>query len=228
MVTTTKTKRTPTQKHVAKLASDGLEIASLRPALQEIERWIEYMKLDMDFKPIRITPVIQTQGKRVRTGSFTPDLVYKDKDGNGSHEIHISSEYLDRPAIEIAATVRHELIHAKNFQDGIRDTSNNGIYHNKKFLESATAYGLVMDEFNDKNGHGITKGFTPVYDAVIRQELAPDDDAFKLVRVLNETKRKTKAPVKMLKWACPCGTIVRCAVKLTAVCTKCTKPFVKV
>ena len=34
-----------------------------------------------------------------------------------------------------------------------------------------------------------------------------------------------KAPTKMKKWVCKCGTIVRCAVDLNATCDDCETKF---
>jgi hypothetical protein len=208
----TKTKKTKVTKQI-----EGLTLASIIPATQEIERMIDYFKQDMDFQKIRVTPIIQTSGKRAVLGHFTTERVWIDKDGNESHEIQVSAEFLDRPWLAIAATVRHELIHMKNCECGIEDTSNGGTYHNKKWLVAANHYGLVMEEPTKKNGHGLTKGFNPVYEAVVLAELQPNDAAFNLIRKQTAAKSKNKKKSKMIKWSCECGKNVRAAVSLEGV-----------
>jgi hypothetical protein len=199
-----------------------LQIESLRPALAEVERMIEYFRQDMDFQNIRITPVIQTQGQRKCYGRFTLDEIWKTNDGKGSHEIQISAEHLARPAIDIAATVRHELIHAKNWEGSVKDCSNNGKYHNGKFKASAESYGLICHEKTASNGHGITT-LDPVYAAQVLGELQPDDTAFALARQLL-AKRKPKQKTTMSKWTCGC-TIIRAAVEVAATCDACGETF---
>ena len=221
MVTTTK--KTKATKIVS--ADDvGLEVLSLRPALAEIERMIEYARQDMDFKDIRITPVPQTQGQRECYGHFTKEKIWQTRDGKGSHEIQISTEHLARPAIDIYATVRHELVHAKNFECGIDDTSRGGSVHNRKFKTSAESYSLVCGERTDKNGYGITT-LDPVYAAQVLAELQPNDDAFYLQRQIL-AKRKPKAKTAMLKWTCGC-TNIRAATEVQATCNACGEKFSK-
>lgn len=218
MTTATKTKKTPKQVK-------GLQIESLRPSLAEVERMIEYGMLDMPFKDIRITPVIQTQGQRNVLGHFSlDDKRWVNSDGKGSHEIQISAEHLARPAIDIYATVRHELIHALNFECGISDCSGNN-YHNGKFKATAESYGLVCQEKTKNNGYGITT-LDPVYAAQVLAELQPDDSAFTLARRILAA-RKPKAPTKMLKWSCGC-TNIRAAVEVVATCGTCGEVFSKV
>jgi len=224
--TATKVQRKRTTKEDAASLKPGLEIDSLAPAYKEIERMIAYFREDMGFRDIRITPVIQTQGKRRSCyGHFTSAKVWKTKDGMQSHEIQISAEHLTRPAMDIATTIRHELVHASNCENAIVDTSNGGTYHNKRFLQSASAFGLEMAPKTTTNGHGITKGFTAVYEAIVAQELQPDDGAFTLARQIVAAKPKTKG--KMNKWSCECTTI-RAAVEVVAVCQKCDSSFLMV
>ena len=71
------------------------------------------------------------------------------------YEINISSATLDRPIEETTATLLHEMVHEHNLENGIKDTSNNGVYHNKRFKERAESHGLVVSH-HDKYGWTIT------------------------------------------------------------------------
>ena len=228
MVTKTKTNK--------KVTAKGLVQVSQIPAEIEIERMVDYFKQDMGFKDLRLTAKVQTQGKqRSFYGSATKQIVYKSDDGKGSYELQISSEHLNRSAMQIATTVRYILVLFKAFEDGVRVTSGtNDIYHNRKFLDIGTHYGLdlyVTSELESsvfkKHGFGLIKGFNPIYEAIVLQELKPDDSAFTVVRQIIEAKKKTKAPTKMIKWTCECGVNVRCAVDLDATCNECGTDFVK-
>jgi hypothetical protein len=205
--------------------AEGLVIDSLRPAMYEIERIINYLRADMDFHDLHIVPVIQTSGKRKTLGHFFADKWQGKTEKDKIHEVQITAERLNRTAMETTKTLRHELVHAKNYELGIKDTSNSGTYHNRKFKASAEKYGLVCDEPNKKYGHGHTR-LSAILEAQILAELQPDDKAFDKARIVLEGKPKAK-PSKMLKWSCGC-TIVRAAVELLATCEKCSETFIKV
>jgi hypothetical protein len=215
--TKTRTKRTPKQL-------PGLWQQSLIPAMTEVERYVDYAKRDMGFKDIGITVVIQSQGQRNCYGYFTNDEVYKSTSGKDSHEIQISSEHLARPGIDIYATVRHELVHANNWECGVKDCSNKGNYHNRKFKASAESYGLVCHEKTTSHGYGITT-LDAVYAAQVIVELQPDDNAFTLARKIL-ANRKPKAKTAMLKWTCGC-TNIRAATEVTATCHACGEVFAR-
>jgi len=73
-------------------------------------------------------------------GHFAPDS-WKD----GHHEILISSESLSRGPEATLGTLIHELAHASANAQGIRDTSNNNRYHNKKFKMIAENMGIELE-----------------------------------------------------------------------------------
>ncbi len=65
-------------------------------------------------------------------------------DGQAYREINICAEYINRPISEVAGTMLHEMAHLYNLIHGVKDVSNNGYYHNKKFKETAEAHGLAI------------------------------------------------------------------------------------
>ena len=224
----TKTKRTKSEQVEQVEQVAGLTQQSLIPALAELERMVDYAKQDMDFQDMKITVVIQTQGKRACYGHFTEAKIWTDGKGNESHEIQISAEHLLRGGWAIFATVRHELNHGKNCELGVKDTSNDGRYHNKIWLVSSTQYGLDCEEKNKINGYGITKGLSPWYKAIVEQEFQPNEEAFSLVRKQLAAKVKTKAKVKLHKFVCECqGNAGRFPkVETNATCDDCEEKFV--
>ena len=215
----------------------GLDIVSLQPALAEIERMIQFFRDDMSFtKGLRVTPIIQTRGRANTKGHFSLAPLYVDKNGNGSHELQICSESLMLPAIEIAAIVRHELVHALNVECGVQDCSKNGIHHNKKFKAVAEQYGLVCEEFGDskegkakrkRHGYGMT-AFSEVYKFMVETTLKPDDSAFTVARKVVEKQRQDKQPTNSVKWDCGCTSLTTYkTLDLQAVCQRCGNVFVR-
>ena len=53
------------------------------------------------------------------------------------YEINISSATLNRPIEDTTATLLHEMVHEYCLENGIKDTSNNGVYHNRRFKKQA-------------------------------------------------------------------------------------------
>ena len=62
-----------------------------------------------------------------------------------THELNLSADYLNRPIENVVATLIHEGCHLYALQKGIKDTSNRGVYHNKRFKELAEARGLHIE-----------------------------------------------------------------------------------
>ena len=59
------------------------------------------------------------------------------------YELNISAFSINRPAIEIAEVILHEQCHLFNILNDIKDCSNYGRYHNRKFKVTAENHGLV-------------------------------------------------------------------------------------
>ena len=53
-------------------------------------------------------------------------------------------------------------------ETGIKDTSNNGVYHNRRFKEQAEAHGLTVDH-HEKYGWTITSPSEELLDFIIFQ-----------------------------------------------------------
>ncbi len=53
---------------------------------------------------------------------------------------------INRGIEETCGTLLHEMVHHYCFLNDIKDTSNNGVYHNRKFKEEAEKRGLIIDK----------------------------------------------------------------------------------
>ena len=61
-------------------------------------------------------------------------------------EIFLSGESLERGAVGTLGTILHELTHAYNYANEVKDTSNGNRYHNTKFKEQAEDFGLEIEK----------------------------------------------------------------------------------
>lgn len=102
-----------------------------------------------------VTPVITVrQDMRGRAyGWFVPNKIWTaGEDYEGSVEINICSQWLDRPLEEIAGTMLHEMCHHYAYIERKKDTSRYGYYHNKLFKEIAENHGLTVEYVNNYHG----------------------------------------------------------------------------
>ena len=127
-------------------------------------------------------PIISLKKTPSAYGHITCSKVWQ-AGGENKYEINISSATLDRPIEETASTLLHEMVHEYCMETGIKDTSNNGVYHNRRFKEQAEAHGLTVDH-HEKYGWTITSpseelaarhpaAVRPAHPSLPRQRAAP-------------------------------------------------------
>lgn len=175
-----------------------------------------------------IEPVILIQGKikknTMGTCSCNPIWQKKEVEENKKYEITLSGKYLKRSLEEIVATLLHEMIHLYCSLNEIKDTSNNCVYHNKKFKEEAEKRGLQIGK--DKTiGWSITSLTESTKNLIKTFNI--DNKAFDYWRNAVEIK-SDKPKVIMLKYECSCGVKVSSRKELNIICGLCEKKFEKV
>lgn len=160
-----------------------------------------------ELPPVALT--IQTRGKRLANGWFTYDPIWQDKKQKiQMHEINISAESLNRPYQEIMRTLLHEMVHLYCHQNGIKETSRNGTFHNKRFKDECEKHGLYYDEPADKKYGWAFPKLTP--DTVILIEGFDIDRKSFLIARVDETPSKATKKANSFKWVCPsCEDTVR-------------------
>ena len=84
----------------------------------------------------------------------------------GTHELNIGAGTLARPIEDVAATLLHEMCHLYCYENGIKDTSRNYTYHNKRFKATAESHGLAVTH-HDKYGWSITSPGDDLLDFVL-------------------------------------------------------------
>ena len=183
-------------------------------------------------------PTITIQSTVGAYGHVTTSKVWKTESGKASYELNIGADYLDRPIENIVATLIHEGCHLYAMQNGIKDTSNRGVYHNKRFKALAEDRGLIIEK-HSRYGWTIT---TPS-EATINFCIDNDLQEVLITRHTgitftgvgtgkngNGTPVKPTAPKKgnSIKWICPCcGAILRSTKILNIVCGDCNEKFIQ-
>lgn len=183
-------------------------------------------------------PTITIQSTVGAYGHVTTSKVWKTESGKASYELNIGADYLDRPIENIVATLIHEGCHLYAMQNGIKDTSNRGVYHNKRFKALAEDRVLIIEK-HSRYGWTIT---TPS-EATINFCIDNDLQEVLITRHTgitftgvgtgkngNGTPVKPTAPKKgnSIKWICPCcGAIVRSTKILNIVCGDCNEKFIQ-
>lgn len=163
-------------------------------------------------------------------------------DGEAHREINITAEYINRPISEVAATMLHEMAHLYNLTHGIKDVSNNGYYHNKKFKETAEAHGLHIEHHNTY-GWTVTTLAEDIADWLAQQPGMDDFTASRKTVFQIKTKTddgeddgngimptvnigRTNSKNRSIKYVCPhCRTIIRATRQVNVVCGDCNVPF---
>ena len=205
-----------------------VDIASVRPALAEIERAIQwtYHSFSGDrTEGLPVTVVLQTRGKRAtRCGYFQAEQ-WSTREGDDTHELSISTEFLNSEVVLIIATAVHETVHLYCNDAGIKDTSTGG-RHNRKFRDAAQLFQLECADPYDSVGYGSTSPSPELCEA-IEKEFKPDHAAFALFRKPDVPRESTN---KTVAWICGClKPTIRLAAKqeLDATCHICDTKFAR-
>ena len=185
-------------------------------------------------------PTITIQSTVGAYGHVTIAKVWKTKSGKASNELNIGADYLNRPIANIVATLIHEGCHLYAMQNGIQDTSNRGVYHNRRFKALAEERGLIISK-HPTYCWTITKPSERIYDFCNEYELKDilisrytghRSDNGNKTKGGSENGNPTTSVTKKgnsIKWICPkCGAIIRSTRNVNVVCGDCNIPFTKV
>lgn len=183
-------------------------------------------------------PTITIQSSVGAYGHVTTSKVWTNERGEATYELNLGAEYLTRPIENIVATLIHEGVHIYCMENGIKDTSNHGVYHNKNFKIEAEKRGLIIDR-HDKYGWTITSPDMPVIDFCIANGLTDIEIArnsgFSFTGIGTGSNGGTtppkapKKPSSTRKYICPCcGNSFRATKSINVLCMDCNEPFVVV
>lgn len=193
-------------------------MAEMQAALQAA-----FNAINRDFYNNELEKVIITVKEGRKEGTLGTFCTAKDwvQNGKERHEINISANYIGARTVEqTITTLMHEMVHLYNFQNEVKDTSRAGVYHNKKFKQTAEDHGLHVD-FSDQIGWSLT---TP---AETTKKWIKDNipiKAFGIYKQVEEREGKSKSKQSMVKKVCPCcGNIARVTSEFKLICGECNK-----
>lgn len=173
-----------------------------------------------------IKPFILIQGKvkkhTLGTCSTAPIWEQKVESGNEAdrrYEITLSGEYLNRPTEEIVSTLLHEMVHLYCSLNNIKDTSNNCVYHNKRFKQEAQDHGLDVAKA-PTIGWSVTTLTEPTKKVV--EGFKIDETAFDYWRNAIEIEKPKK---QLFKYECSCGIKISHYRQLNIKCNECNADF---
>jgi hypothetical protein len=113
-----------------------------------------------------LTVVGDTRSQRT-LGGFAKERWRLDS-GSVLHQIFVSGKHLSSDPEEVAHTLVHELAHLLAHVRGLRDCSNRGRYHNRRFKVCAEELGLIVRRGSQ---HGF---YTEGLSARLREHLAAE------------------------------------------------------
>lgn len=197
--------------------------ASLKPVISELESLFStFNKAFFEGKLEQPVITVSPDNTRGAYGCCTGWKAWQDgtKEG-GFYEINLCAEYLNRPFEETYCTLIHEMVHLKNLQDGVQDTSRSGTYHNKNFKIAAEAHGLIVEK-SAKYGFSTTT----LAPATLNFIQAMEKTGFSLVRPRPLGLKGAKAKQSSRKYVCPgCGAIIRATKEVHVICGDCELTF---
>lgn len=179
--------------------------------------------------------MITIQSSRGSYGHCTNRKIWASGDGR-YYELNLGAEYLARPIENVLATLMHEMVHIYCMENGIKDTSNGGRYHNKTFKVEAEKRGLSISK-QGYIGWSVTE---PTEEFIRKIQVWGLDTACENYRLGGERAGDSngsspagddtpkKKPSSTRKYICPgCGNSVRATKDINILCMDCNIQMIK-
>lgn len=146
------------------------------------------------------------------------------------YELNLSAEYLSRPIENVLATLVHEMVHIYCMETGIKDTSNNGRYHNKRFKTEAEMRDLKI-AYAPTIGWSVTEPTEGFIRNLKAWGLYYACENYRLGALQTDDSEGTDKPRKKSstrKYYCPvCGNSVRATKDVNILCMDCNVQMIK-
>lgn len=193
---------------------------ALSPKLKAFEDAFDVLNAQF-FESALSKPVITMSPTPGVFGHFTPWKSWEDEDGK-HYEINLGASTLDRPLPETIATLLHEMVHQYCEENGIKETSRGGTYHNKNFKVECEKRQLIIT-YDKRVGWSVTKPAPGLVDFV---ESGRFEECRKKLHRLGETRVSDPSTGKKQsstrKYVCPkCGMSVRATREVNIGCLDC-------
>ncbi len=154
-------------------------------------------------------------------GHFTTREIWQDGKRATLHEINLGAENLNRPTAETIATLIHEMVHFYCHENGIKDTSRGGTYHNSRFKEEAEKRGITVT-YDEKIGWSPTQPTPELRSLCAELHWNGKLRLSRLGEFGPGGEPKPKKPSSTRKYVCPCcGNSVRATKDVNIMCMDC-------
>lgn len=147
----------------------------------------------------------------------------KGKDNeDGSHELNLTAQQLNRPVAEIAATMLHEMCHQYAQVNNMQDCSRSGTYHNKVFKKIAEMHGLNCECVKTIGWSHTTLTVESAAYIAAFVEHNPETIIYRAPVFKGQTVKTSSTR----KYICPCcGQSVRATKQVNIMCMDCNSPM---
>lgn len=213
------------------------ETTKMSRAVGQLEKIYNSMNWDF-FDGALPVPIITVQSKPGTIGHCSVAKIWQRKDGQ-TYELNIAAEVLNYPIEETLDTMLHEMVHLYCRENGIKEVSRGGKYHNKRFKEEAEKRGLECYQtgtygWNIRAGdklveYALNKGWSEIL--IGRNNLPPmmRTGSTGTPQSGESTADGGKRPSSTRKLVCPkCGQSVRATKTVNILCGDCMEKMEEV
>lgn len=173
--------------------------------------------------------------KRKMTAWVSSAKVWHINNANGgkeelAYELNMATEFINRPLEETVMTICHELIHLYAIENGIKDTSRNGSFHNKEYKALCDKYNIKCEQ-DKKAGHVTNFPIAEQHEFIrlayvyIKEDIKDVIDMFCLSEDwdINKEQKDSKPKKKQnaIKYSCQCGKSFRATSRMKVICAEC-------
>jgi hypothetical protein len=142
-------------------------------------------------------------------------------------EILIGGEGLERGAADVLGTLLHEAAHALAEARGIKDTSREGRYHNRRYKALAEELGLHVEQ--DARRGWTTTSLPEGTACAYAHTIAALQQAITLYRHREPARRRRRSSRNPIPCLCACGRRIAVARSVlrggSIICGVCSQPF---
>lgn len=210
-------------------------------AVGQLEKIYNTLNADF-FEGALPVPIITVQSKPGTYGHCSVSKVWQRKDGN-TYELNIAAEVLNYPIEDTLDTMIHEMVHLYCRENGIKETSRGGKYHNGRFKAEAEKRGLECYQCGSYGWntrptdrlieYALEKGWNEI--KIGRNNLLPGIRTGGTGTSQSGTENNggtgggEKRPSSTRKLVCPkCGQSVRATKTVNILCGDCMEKMVEV